>query len=35
MLDENFRPGPTRLRSTSVIEARGEAGPVAIVSQTR
>ena len=35
MLDENYRPGPTRLRSTSVIEARGEAGPVAIVSQTR
>ncbi|HVJ27853.1 MAG TPA: hypothetical protein VM493_09940, partial [Vicinamibacterales bacterium] len=35
MLDEHYRPGPTKLRSTNVIEARGEAGPVGIVSQTR
>lgn len=33
MLDESYRPGPARLRSTNLTEARGEAGPVPIVSQ--
>ena len=32
MLDEHYRPGAVRLRSERPIEARGEAGPVAIAT---
>lgn len=35
MLDDNYRPGPVRLRSDALIEARGEAGPVPIPSPSR